>query len=255
MAARGSRLRLHLVRELGVFPSCSSWRGVREGSGGARPARRPPRLVTLLLSFGFRCPSIALLYAVSPLRRLRYPIKFYLLTSLCLDSWRAWRRRLWASAASAVANGCAGRLFALFAIAWALALPGGPIALWAQRMVGPESLPFAEAFRSMVRGDALVGMLSVLAVGLVLRWRSGTGVAGYPLGFLALLSALAWGLPLFVSAPTEELARVPILAERLHGPGRLYTPYSPSCNCDRSSRNIRASSPGSGRRRRPCWST
>ena len=118
-------------------------------------------------------------------------------------------------------------MLALFAVAWALALPGGPIARWAAGITGPDSLPFAEAFRSIVRGDALVGMLSVLAVGLVLRWRPATGVAGYPLGFLALLSALVWGLPLFVSAPTEQLARVPILARRLHGPGRLYTPYAP----------------------------
>ena len=41
-------------------------------------------LVTLLLSFGFLLPLYRLLFAIAPLRRLRYPIKFYLITSLCV---------------------------------------------------------------------------------------------------------------------------------------------------------------------------
>jgi hypothetical protein len=185
-------------------------------------------VAALLLSFGFQLPFYRLLFGISTLRRLRYPIKFYLLTSLCVAL-------LAGLAAQSLGGRRPGRregillgvALGLFAIAWALAGPSGPIARWAAEVTGPDSVPFAEAFRGILRGDALVGMLSVLAVGLVLSWRPGTGVAGYPLGLLALLSALVWGLPLFVSAPTEELARAPVLASRLRGPGRLYTPHSP----------------------------
>src|SRR6266496_1620030 len=41
-------------------------------------------LVTLLFSFGFALPFYRLIYSTEFLRRLRYPIKFYLLTTLCV---------------------------------------------------------------------------------------------------------------------------------------------------------------------------
>src|SRR5262245_17388945 len=41
-------------------------------------------VLTLLLSFGFSLPFYGLLYRIPFLRRLRYPIKFYLLTTICV---------------------------------------------------------------------------------------------------------------------------------------------------------------------------
>jgi hypothetical protein len=185
-------------------------------------------VATLLLSFGSQLPFYRLLFRISALRRLRYPIKFYLLTSLCVALLAGLAAQSLGGRRPGRREGLLlGAALGFFAVAWTSAGPGGPVARWAARGTGSDSLPFAEAFRSILRGDALVGMLSVLAIGLVLRWRPVSGGSGYPFGLLALLSALFWGLPLFVSAPSEELARVPVLAHRLRGPGRLYTPYSP----------------------------
>jgi len=71
-----------------------------------------------------------------------------------------------------------------------------------------------------VRGDALIGAGLALVLALVLR--RGVPEPARGLGFLALVSALSWGLPLFVSAPARDLVRAPALAHRIQGPGRLY---------------------------------
>ena len=162
--------RLHLVRQLrGRSPAgAARWRVCAAGSGtGARPGGRPPRLGTLLLSFGFQLPlyraALCGLGAASPA-----------LPDQVLSPDEPLRRPPGGSGGSGSgqtpprpSRGIAAgrRARALCDRLGGGSAPGGPIALWAQRMAGPESLPFAEAFRSMLRGDALVGILSVLAVG------------------------------------------------------------------------------------------
>ena len=186
-------------------------------------------LTTLLLSFGFLLPFYRVFFAIAPLRRLRYPIKFYLLTSLCvallaglsvqsLAKRRIGRREMALLAAVLV----------VFAGVWALAAPGGAIFRAILERAPETYAPVADALRATIRSDAFVGLLSVLLAGLLLRWRPGPGKAGYPLGFLALFSALIWGLPLFVAAPSGELARAPSLARLVVGEGRLYSSNTPA---------------------------
>ncbi|HEY2797939.1 MAG TPA: hypothetical protein VGK26_08635 [Thermoanaerobaculia bacterium] len=195
-------------------------------------------LGTLLLSFGFAFPLYRILYAIAPLRRLRYPIKFYLITSLCVAL-------LAGLAADHLARRRAGRrelllcatLLAVFAAAWALSAPGGPVASLLIARLGDSREPFAEAFRIGVRGDAIAGLVSVTLVALLLRLRPGSPKSsasspavdsGYVFGMLTLFAALVWGLPLFVTGPSEELARTPALARIVAGEGRLYAPDPPA---------------------------
>jgi hypothetical protein len=186
-------------------------------------------LGTLLLSFGFGFPLYGLLYAIAPLRRLRYPIKFYLITSLSaallaglsadfLARRRAGRRELLL---------CAG-LLGVFAGAWWLAAPDGSLGRVLLERLGDARAPFAEPFRIGVRGDAIAGLLSVLLVALLLRLRPASLDNGYVFGMLTLFAALVWGLPLFVSGPSEELARRPALARLVARAGRLYAPDVPA---------------------------
>ncbi|MEP6993715.1 MAG: hypothetical protein ABI968_04260, partial [Acidobacteriota bacterium] len=180
-------------------------------------------VVSLLLSFGFLLPFYRILFAIEALRRMRYPIKFYLLTSLCvallagLGAQSLAKRRLGRRETALLAA-----VGAALAAVWILAAPGGPIVRAILARAVESYVPFVEALRSSVRADAFAGLLAVVCVGAWLRWRPASGNAGYALGVLTLLSALAWGLPLFVSAPSQELARVPALARLVAGPGRLY---------------------------------
>lgn len=184
-------------------------------------------LVALLFAFGFSLPFYRMIFAVGFLRRLRYPIKFYLLTTVCVAL-------LAGLAAESLARLRTGRreatvlvmALALFAAAWALAAPGGALDRWAgplAQQVSDDPAPFLAVFRGLVRGDALLGALAVLCLLLVLRRRpQAPRDASWALGWLALVSAFPWGLPLFVSAPARELVRPPALARRLQGPGRIY---------------------------------
>ncbi|HEY3203318.1 MAG TPA: hypothetical protein VGL03_06620 [Thermoanaerobaculia bacterium] len=183
-------------------------------------------LVTLLFSVGFALPLYRLLFAVGFLRRLRYPIKFYLLTTLCvallaglaaesLGRRRAGRREVIAMAA----------LVTVFAAIWILAAPGSLLDRSAEpivRGIANDPAAFLATFRGLVRGDAAIGALTVLLVALLLRARGLFPELGYALGFLTLLFSFGWGLPLFVSAPDKDLARPPALLREVHGPGRLY---------------------------------
>jgi len=183
-------------------------------------------VLTLLFAFGWALPFYRLLFAVAFLRRLRYPIKFYLLTTLCVAL-------LAGRAAEGRAGGRLGRreglalaaAILLFAVCWALAAPGGLLDRLVQPMIlGVSSDPraFLETFRGAVRGDALIGALSVLLVALVLGGAARLREPGYALGFLTLIFSFVWGLPLFVSAPDRDLAREPALLRKLRGEGRLY---------------------------------
>ena len=186
-------------------------------------------LVTLVLSFGYRLPLYGLLYAIAPLRRLRYPIKFYLITSLCLALLAGLaaeslaRRR-----AGARELALCGALLAVFAAAWALSAPGGFVFHALLSRIGEARLPFAEAFRGGIRADAVAGLVSAALVALVLRARRQAAGVGYVFGVLTLFAALLWGLPLFVTGASEELSRQPALARLVAGEDRLYAPDPPA---------------------------
>lgn len=183
-------------------------------------------VLALLFAFGFSLPLYRLVFAVGFLRKLRYPIKFYLLTTLCVALLAGLaveslaRRRAGAREASVLAA-----FLAAFAAAWVLAAPGGALDRWAAPLaaeVSDDPAGFLSVFRGLVRGDALFGALAVLCVGFVLRPGARPRDPSWALGLLALLTSFSWGLPLFVSAPSNDLLRPPALAHRLEGPGRLY---------------------------------
>jgi hypothetical protein len=183
-------------------------------------------LLALLFSLGFAFPLYRLLYSVEFLRRLRYPIKFYLLTTLCvamlagfgIDALRRQRPgRVDALLLLAI--------FAAFVAAYVSAAPGGPL----DRAVLPrlDGLPASPeallpAIRHSFRGDALFGAGAVLLLAIVLFLRGPARGRAHVVGLAALLLALPWGLPLFVSADRKDLGRDPALLSVMKGPGRLY---------------------------------
>jgi len=183
-------------------------------------------LVTLLFSVGFALPFYRLLFSVDFLRRLRYPIKFYLLTTLCaallagfagehLRKRRAGRREAVALAA----------VFLVYAATWLAAGRKGLLDHFLQPLLeGMSSYPsgFLPAFRAAVRGDALLGAAAVLLVALLVLPGHSLRGRGQLFGLLTLFFALLWGLPLFVSASERDLARPPALRPALDGPGRLH---------------------------------
>ena len=183
-------------------------------------------VVTLLFSFGLALPFYRLLYSAAFLRRLRYPIKFYLLTTLCvallagfgIDALR--RRR-----AGRLDAGLLAAAFALFAAAFFSARPAGALdrvvrPYLADLAGGPDAL--LPAIRHVFRGDALFGAAAVFLLAFVLFARPSERGRAYALGLAALLLALPWGLPLFVSADQKDLSRPPALLPVLNGPGRVY---------------------------------
>jgi hypothetical protein len=182
-------------------------------------------LVALLFAFGFALPFYRLVFAIGALRKLRYPIKFYLLTTVLAAL-------LAGLAAEALSKRRPGRreaaLLALWiaacGVAWIAAAPGGALERWAAPLaarVSDDPAAFVAVFRGLVRGDALVGAVAALLAGVVLR----IGPRREPsvlLAALALATSLWWGLPLFVTADARDLDRAPALARHLGATGRLY---------------------------------
>jgi hypothetical protein len=184
--------------------------------------------VSLLFSFGNSLPLFRLLFAMPALRRLRYPIKFYLLTTICLallsgfaaerllsPDAKAGRRERWFLLAAAL----------FFAAAFLLAGPGG----LADRMIAPvlfegglapdKHLP---AILATLRGDAIFGVIAVAVLALVLLGRRPLRGRIRLLGLTALLLAFPWALPLFVSAREKDLERAPALLQALDKEGPVY---------------------------------
>ncbi|MEP6470405.1 MAG: hypothetical protein ABJC28_00215 [Acidobacteriota bacterium] len=183
-------------------------------------------LLTLLFSFGLALPFYRLLYSAAFLRRLRYPIKFYLLTTLCVAlsagfGIEALRRRR----AGRLEAALLAATIAFFTAAFLSARPDG----WLDRLVrphlaglaaGPDSL--LPAIRHVFRGDALAGAAAAILLALSLFVRPSERGRAHALGLAALLLALPWGLPLFVSADQKDLDRPPALLPVMKGAGRLY---------------------------------
>lgn len=182
--------------------------------------------LSLAFSFGFALPFYRLLYSVEFLRRLRYPIKFYLVTTLCvallagfaLDALR--KRRGGAREVALVAL-----LFALFGFAFLAAGQDGLL----DRLVRPHleglAMPAADllpAIRRAFRGDALFGAVAVLSAAVLVFSRRPARGTGHALGLATLVLALPAGLPLFVSADNRDLERPPALLPALRSSGRLY---------------------------------
>ena len=192
-------------------------------------------MTSLLLAFGPSLPFFRALEAVAPLRRLRYPIKFYLLTTLCVallagfGAERLAARRIGKREAAALALAAL-----LYGAAFAAARDGGLLERSVRPLLAGLAAP-AEALLPAIRRsfgvDALLGLAAVAAVAAILLFRSRSPAPGYLLGFAALLFALPWGLPLFVTAGEKDLERPPALAPAISGGGRLYvSPRLPEFN-------------------------
>jgi len=185
-------------------------------------------LVSLLFSFGPALPFFRLLYSVGFLRRMRYPIKFYLLTTLCvslLAGFAAERLRPGAPRASRRAGLVLAGFALLYGAAFLASGEAGPIERAVAPLLSglaapaPELLP---AIRRSLAGDALFGLLAAAVLGLVLFSRRPIRGRNHLLALATLLLAFPWALPLFVSADERDLARPPALSRALRGPGRVY---------------------------------
>ena len=183
-------------------------------------------VVTLAFSFGFALPFYRLLYSAEFLRRLRYPIKFYLLTTLCVAllagfAVDALRRRRGGSREAALL----GLVAALFVFAFLAAGESGLLDRLVRPHLGGLATPADDllpTIRRVFRGDALFGIVAaILAAALVFARRPARGT-GHALGLATLVLALPAGLPLFVSADNRDLARPPALLPELRSSGRLY---------------------------------
>ncbi len=191
-------------------------------------------IAALLYALGSAFPLYRMLFSIDWMRRLRYPIKFYLLTTigvallagLAAEFWRVrragWRQAILLAAASA-----------LYAAAWIAAGAGGPLDRAALPLLAglkARSEVLLAAIRASVRGDALLGLAAVAVVAAALAARRRPG-QGYWVGLAVLVLALPWGLPLFVSSDEKDLERPPALLASMGGPGRLYvSPELPELN-------------------------
>ncbi|MEO8348464.1 MAG: hypothetical protein ABI610_06090, partial [Acidobacteriota bacterium] len=161
-------------------------------------------VITLAFSFGFALPFYRLLYSAEFLRRLRYPIKFYLLTTLCVallagfgvDALR--RRRGGGREAVLLAL-----VLALFAFAFFAAGENGLLDQVVRPHLGgtvTSSNNLLPTIRRVFRGDALFGVAAVFLAAVLAFARRPARGTGHALGLATLVLALPAGLPLFVSA-------------------------------------------------------
>ncbi len=192
-------------------------------------------LLSLLFSLGFSLPLYRLLFFLAPLRRLRYPIKFYLVTTLCVALLAGF-------AAERLPKRRSGRregllllaAVALYATALALSRPGGVLDRAVESLLqGLAASPAAllPAIRESLRGDALFGLAAIAALGVFLFARAPLRGESHLLGLATLALALPWALPLFVSADDKDLERPPALLSALRGSGLVYvSPSLPEFN-------------------------
>ena len=181
--------------------------------------------VSLLFAFGSSLPFYPLLLSIPALRRFRYPIKFYLLATLCaalLAGLAAERLRPGRERAGRREGVFLALILILYAAAFLFSGAGGPIERAVEPLLAGLAAPPSEllpAIRTSLRGDALFGLLAASVVGLVLYARRPIRGQSYLLGFTTLLLAFPWALPLFVSAGEKELERPPALLSALGGGG------------------------------------
>jgi hypothetical protein len=193
--------------------------------------------VSLLFAFGPALPLYRFLFSFGALRRLRYPIKFYLLTTLCvalLSGFAIERLRPGAARAGKRAGFTLLLVGALYAAAFFLARGGGPYERAVRPLLARLAVPaenLLPAIRQSLTGDALFGLIAVAVLALVLFFRRPIRGQAHLLGLSALLLSFPWALPLFVSADERDLARPPALIGALKGPGRVFvSPRLPEFN-------------------------
>ncbi len=185
-------------------------------------------LVSLLFAFGSSLPFFRFLYSFPALRRLRYPIKFYLLTTLCvalLAGFAGERLRPRASRAGRREGAILLAVALLFGAALLLAWEAKAFDRAVAPLLAGLALPASELLpeiRRSLTGDALFGLLAAAVLALVLFSRRPIRGRCHLLAFATLLLAFPWALPLFVSADEKDLARAPVIARALKGPGRVY---------------------------------
>ena len=194
-------------------------------------------VTSLLFAFGPALPLYRFLFSFGFLRRLRYPIKFYLLTTLCvalLSGLAVERLRPGAPRAGKRAAFALLLVAALYGAAFLLSGSGGPFERAVRPLLADLAVPAAEllpAIRRSLAGDALFGLLAAAVLGLVLFSRRPIRGQTHLLGLAALLLSFPWALPLFVSADEKDLARPPALIGTLKGPGRVFvSPRLPEFN-------------------------
>jgi hypothetical protein len=185
-------------------------------------------LVSLLFAFGFSLPFFRILFTVPALRRLRYPIKFYLLTTLCvslLAGFAGERLRPQASRAGrregAILLAVALLFGAALLVSWEAKTFDRAVAPLLSGLALPPSELLPEIRRSLT-GDAFFGLLAAAVLALVLFSRWPIRGRCHLLALATLLLAFPWSLPLFVSADEKDLARAPVVTGVLRGPGRVH---------------------------------
>ncbi len=186
--------------------------------------------ISLLFSLGTSLPLYRFLFSIGWMRRLRYPIKFYLVTTVCVAllaglAAERWRKRP-AGRREAILLAAIGLLYAC---AFFAAGKGGPL----DQAVRPflsnlkaSSDALLASIRATFRGDALLGLAAAAAVAAAIGIGRRKASEGYLLGLAAVLLSLPWGLPLFVSADEKDLERSPAILSSLAGPGRLYVSHA-----------------------------
>ena len=181
---------------------------------------------SLLLSFGPALPLWRALAGLDAARRLRYPIKFYLLTTLAAALLAGFAAdRLAARRPRRREALVLGAFVLAFAAGFAVSGEGGLLERRVRPLLDGLALPapaLLPAIRRTFAIDALLGLAAAGVLAAVLFPRRRANASGYALGLAAMLFALPGGLPLFVSAAERGLERPPALAARLSGPGRLF---------------------------------
>src|SRR6266545_1582423 len=163
-------------------------------------------LVSLLFAFGSSLPFYRLLYSAEALRRFRYPIKFYLLTTICvalLSGFAVERLRPAAPRANRRSLVFLLAVAAAYGTAFLISGSGGLVDRMVRPLLSGLAAPadkLLPAIRASLAGDALFGLLATAVLGLVLFSRRPIRGQTHLLGLAALLLAFPWALPLFVSA-------------------------------------------------------
>jgi hypothetical protein len=192
-------------------------------------------VLSLLFAFGSALPFFRVLFSAALLRRFRYPIKFYLLTTLCVALLAGFAAEHWRKKrASRLGIGLLAAAALVYVAALWAARPAGEldraVAPWLAGLHAPVEDLLA-AIRESFRGDALLGLVAVAIVAIKIWPRERTVGEGYVLGLAILALALPFGLRLFVSAEEKTLERPPALLSALKGQGRLYVaPSLPELN-------------------------
>jgi hypothetical protein len=182
-------------------------------------------IVSLLLSFGFGTPLFEALWAVPPLRRFRYPIKFVLPFQLALSALAALAadEALEGRSRRALLRISAGAAALLAAAGAAAAAAPGRLAAWLPGGFAGLAFPAARVrpgVLATIRADSAAGLAAMLLLAAAARWKR----ANRPWVHLAavLVCLLPSGWRLFVSVPAGPYLRPTAIARAVAGRGRLH---------------------------------